>query len=86
MERAKQDKKLQEREEKLGPLASVPLRSDQHKHKLGYTRSLTYNSKLKILWPSDLKIWFITLIVIVVPSFFCLYITIWGCKNEVDLD
>lgn len=33
-----------------------------------------------------MKIWFITLIVIVVPSFFCLYITIWGCKNETDLD
>jgi hypothetical protein len=24
--------------------------------------------------------------VIVIPSFLCLYITIWGCKNYVDLD
>lgn len=33
-----------------------------------------------------MKIWLITLTVIVIPSFLCLYITIWGCKNETDLD
>ena len=70
----------------MGPLGSIPLRSDQYSHKLGYTRNLTYNSRSKMHWPSDLKIWSITLTVIVIPSFLCLYITIWSCKNYVDLD
>ena len=39
-----------------------------------------------MLWPSDFKLWFVTFSAIVVPSFLCLYITIWGCKNTVDLD
>jgi hypothetical protein len=62
------------------------MKSDQYSHKLGYTRNLTFNSRSRILWPSDLKIWTITFLVIVIPSFLCLYITIWGCKNYVDLD
>lgn len=33
-----------------------------------------------------MKIWSVTFTVIVIPSFLCLYITIWGCKNFVDLD
>ena len=41
---------------------------------------------MRCLWPSDLKIWLFTLTIIVVPSFFCIYITIWGCQNNEDFD
>ena len=47
---------------------------------------MAYNSRSRILWPSDLKIWIVTFLAIVVPSFFCVYITIWGCKNFSELD
>ena len=77
---------MAEKEAKLGPLGIIPTKSQQHKHKIGYTRSLTFNSKSRTLWPSDLKFWILTVLAILIPSTLCIYITIWGCKNFDDLD
>ena len=55
---------------------------DSYSHRLGYLFALTYNSKSKCLWPSDLKFMLLTLTIIIGPAALG-YLVIWTSDPKV---